>query len=136
MTSYNNKATKVTTNANGIATYQIPAKATSFKLLAGFWYSGTRVSEYIEHEGTTLLTYTTQKSITLSNVPATIKVSQTSYYYKNANLKVVVKNSVTKKAVANKKVKLKFSNGKTVGVTTNSKGVAKYTMKYDPKNTL
>ncbi|MDO5860302.1 hypothetical protein [Methanobrevibacter sp.] len=57
VTDHDFKISKITTDSNGIAVYNIPFNSTGFSLIAGFWSDGKRVSDYMTYNGKTLYSY-------------------------------------------------------------------------------
>ena len=66
-------------------------------------------------------------TITVNKTPVTITINQFNKYYKEKYITLSLS-----KVISGQKLTLKFSNGKTVNVTTNSKGIATYYIPYAP----
>ena len=114
----NGKTVSLTTNSNGIATYKVPYSPGTYTVQASV--SGS-------YEG-----QSSKVTVKIVKHKGTITLKTSGKYYKSKKITVKVVDSFTKKVVAKQAVKIKFSNGKTVTVKTNSKGVATYTIKYNP----
>lgn len=118
ITFSNGKSATVTTNFNGVATYSMPFapgtySATAMALSDGVIADSVKLS-----------------SIKIAKSPATITPTKLSTTYASGKyFQVKVINTKTKKAMSGVKLTLKVYTGKkskTVAVTTNSKGIAKY----------
>ena len=114
----NGKSAKVTTNSNGKATYNVPFTPGTYTATA------TVTSKGVDASSAKL------SNIKISKAPITITPTKLSTTYASGKyFQVKVVNSKTKKVVSGAKLKLKVYTGKkakTVTVTTNSKGIAKY----------
>ena len=118
VTFSNGKKVNIITNSNGMATYTIPFDVGTYSATA------KTVSKKIISNSTKL------DNIVISKAPVTISAAKLSTTYASGKyFQINVINANTKKAVANVKLSLKAYTGnkyKTVTVTTDSKGVAKY----------
>ena len=63
---------------------------------------------------------------------ASVSVTQSGTYYKDKTLTVKVTDSDTNAVIESTKINLKFSNGKSVTLTTDSKGIVTYNVPYVP----
>lgn len=114
----NGKKVTVTTNAKGVATYTIPFKPGTYSVTA------STVSKYIKKNSVTLNKFIIGKTY--------LKVSTnslTTSYNSGKTLNLKVTNYFTHHAMKNVKVSLKVYTGKkskTVTVTTDKNGIAKY----------
>lgn len=113
----NGKTAKITTNSKGIATYEVGFKPGTYKVTA------TTASKLIEPNKVSL-----KFSIAKTCIKTIAKDLKTTYGSSKAlNVKVI--NYFTKHAMKNTKVSLKVFTGKkskTITLTTDSKGNAKY----------
>ena len=113
----NGKTAKITTNSKGQATYSIPFKPGTYSLTAELVSDGYKAKA-------------TLKNIKITKASATLTSTKLKTTYSSGKaftVKVTEKNS--KKAMSGIKLILKVYNGKkskTVTVTTNSKGIARY----------
>lgn len=57
ITDYDYKITKLTTDSNGTAVYNIPFNSESFSFLVGFWYDENKIAEHLDYNGKTLNGY-------------------------------------------------------------------------------
>lgn len=113
------KTATVTTNANGIASYD------ASKLAKGTHKIIITLADTASYSAASKTSSVTIKTAKLTVTPKALKTSYASG--KTFNVKVIDAN--TKKAVSNLKITLKVYTGKkykTVKVKTNSKGIAKY----------
>ena len=117
MSDANGKTAKITTDSKGIATYDVPFNPGTYKVTA------TTSSKYINKNMVTL-----KFSIGKAYIKAIANDLTTTYNSaKTLNIKVI--NYFTKNVIKNTKVSLKIFTGKkskTVTLTTDSKGNAKY----------
>lgn len=129
--TYDGKSADLITDSNGIVVYKIPFDYGIHGILVGL---GSPQEEYA------VSSFDYEKSIycnllfsyaNISNIPATLKISQEGIYCNDAVLKVSL-ISVLNRPVANREVKITFSNGKSTRVTTNSKGIARYSIPFAP----
>lgn len=114
----NGKIVIITTNAKGIATYNIPFKPETYSVTA------STISKYIKKNTVTLKKFPIGKTY----LKTTAKSISTKYN-SGKTLKVKVTNYFTKHVMKNIKVSLKVFTGKkskTVSLKTDSKGIAKY----------
>ncbi|MDO5859246.1 hypothetical protein [Methanobrevibacter sp.] len=114
----NGKTVRLTTNSNGTATYKIPFGAGTYSATANV------VSERIVANSTKL------DGIVISKAPVNIKPTKIATTYASGKyFQIKLINTQTNKAVSGARLTLKIYTGskyKTVTVTTDSKGVAKY----------
>lgn len=68
----------------------------------------------------------------ISKIPTSFEIEQKSAYYRDCKITFKLTNVITNRAMANEKIALKFSNGKSVTVKTNSKGIATYDVPFKP----
>ena len=114
----NGKTVTITTNANGIATYNIPFNPGTYGVTA------STVSKYIKKNTVTLKKFPIGKTYL-----KTAANSISTKYNSGKTLNVKVTNYFTKHAMKNIKVSLKVFTGKkskTIYLKTDSKGIAKY----------
>lgn len=118
VTFSNGKKVSILTNSNGTATYKLPFDVGTYSATAKI------VSKKFISDSATL------SNIVISKVPVTLSPTKLSTTYASGKyFQVKVVNVNTKKAVENIKLSLKVYTGnkyKTVTVTTDSNGVAKY----------
>lgn len=118
---------KITTDSNGIAVWKLP-----FKLGSCIIYAGLLVDDDgISSQNDDLYCEGVNTSISITNIPATLKLEKSGKYYQGTTVTVSLIDSLNK-PLANEKVTIKFSNGKSKTVTTNSNGVATYTLPFAP----
>ena len=114
----NGKSVTLTTNSKGIATYSIPFAPGTYTATASATGANMAVSD-VKLTG-----------IKIAKIPIAIAPTKLSTTYDSGKyFQIKVKNSKTGKVVSGVKLKLKVYTGKkykTVTVTTNSKGIAKY----------
>lgn len=70
--------------------------------------------------------------VNIMAIPTNFGLSQSGAYYKDTALTFKLTNLLTKKPMDKVKISVKFSNGKTVKLTTNSKGKATYNVPFAP----
>ena len=75
--------------------------------------------------------FVTKNKNTYGHFPSSLKITQSGSCYKNKTLTITLKDTIFNKPIVNQKLTIKFSNGKSVTVTTNSKGVASYKIPYN-----
>lgn len=68
----------------------------------------------------------------INGISTNFELSQSGAYYKDTQLIFKLTNIETKKGLANEQIDVRFSNGKTVKLTTNSKGIATYDVPFNP----
>ena len=68
----------------------------------------------------------------INGISTNFELSQSGAYYKDTKLIFKLTNLNTKKGIANEQIDVRFSNGKTVKLTTNSKGIATYDVPFNP----
>ena len=115
----NGKTATVTTNSNGIATYKVPFDAGTVKVKA------VSADNYVNGQSA-------EVSVSIQKHKGTITLKQVGKYYKDKKVTVKLYDSTIGAVVKNQYVTLKFSNGKTVKVKTNSKGIATYKVNFKP----
>ena len=125
---------KITTDSKGIAVYTIPdIFEEKFNLLVGFYNDGalsTGTEAKVNGVIKRLSTDTIETTIAAPVIKASLKLSKEGSYYNNVVLKASL-IATNNKVLANETVLIIFSNGKTVKVTTNSKGIATYKVPFD-----
>jgi hypothetical protein len=115
----NGKTVYVTTNSKGIGTYNVPFNPGTYKVTASPRYksykatSVTATVKILKHRGI-------------------ISIRQTGRFYKDKKITVKAYDSSLRTPIKGKYIKLRFSNGKTVSVKTNSKGIATYNVNFRP----
>ena len=115
----NGKSATVTTNSNGLASYKVPFDAGTYNVKA------VSANKYVKGQSADL-------TVKILKHTGTITMKQVGKYYKDKKITVKLYDSTTKSVVKSQIVKIKFSNGKTVSVKTNSKGIATYKVNFKP----
>ena len=115
----NGKSATVTTNSNGVASYKVPFDAGTYNVKA------VSANKYVKGQSADL-------TVKILKHTGTITMKQVGKYYKDKKITVKLYDSTTKSVVKSQIVKIKFSNGKTVSVKTNSKGIATYKVNFKP----
>ena len=115
----NGKSATVTTNSNGVAKYKVPFDAGTYKVKA------VSANKYVKGQSGDL-------TVKILKHTGSITMKQVGKYYKDKKITVKLYDSTTKSVVKYQYVKIKFSNGKTVNVKTNSKGIATYKVNFKP----
>lgn len=68
----------------------------------------------------------------ISGISTKLSIKQTGAYYKDTKLTFTLTDMATGKGLSGEKLSIKFSNGKTVTLTTNSKGITTYKVGFNP----
>ena len=120
--------TNLTTDLNGLATFHVPSSYYGFYYLTAGFYVDDGVSIYAKFGNKTVaLDDYVVGNFTVPLNLLSFKLTQEGNYYGTAVLKISL---VSNQVLANEKVKITFSNGKSATVTTDSKGIATYSMPF------
>lgn len=117
---------KITTNSEGIAVWNLPFVLGNCTILVGLGDE-----DGISSESDDLYCEWIKADISITHIPASLKLTKTGNSYKDTILTVSLVDSLNQ-PLANEKVDITFSNGKSTTVTTDSKGVATYSVPFDP----
>ena len=71
-------------------------------------------------------------SLGINGITTNFELTQSSAYYQDTQLIFKLTNLETNKGLADEQIDVRFSNGKTVTLKTNSKGIATYDVPFNP----
>lgn len=129
---------KMTTDSKGTAVYTIPdIFKGDFNLLAGLYsyeHNGGPFDDVtINYNGKeTHISLVQKVDVTMSklDVAGSLKLSKEGTFYDDVVLKATLVSTLNE-PLANEDIEIKFSNGKTVTITTNSRGIATYNIPFN-----
>lgn len=113
----NGKSAKLTTSSKGVATYEIP-------FYAGIYSASVSIdSKYVTVDDVMM------DNIVINKVPGTLDIACIGENYGNVTLTFKLTNGDT--PFLGENIIIRFSNGKSATVTTDSNGVANYSVPFD-----
>ena len=116
----NGKSAVVSTNSQGVASYSIPFEPGTYSA------SVSLDNNHITIDDAKL------DNIVVNKIPGSLKVVSSGNYYSDVNLTLTLTNLNSNTPISSEKIEIKFSNGKSAVVSTNSQGVASYSIPFEP----